>query len=118
MVMSLSALSAIDGFPQRVENVRIKTMIANIDTYENFEKMFNSLLLNVTRLQEDLDEANLEISSIRSELDEVELELEENRSELNKAYDKITIFQVVAMVAFVAGLSLMYIISKRGKVIP
>ena len=112
------ALEAMDGFPTRVEGVRFKTVIANIDTYENFEKMFNSLLLNVTKLREDLDEANLEIFSIRSELDEAGLELEEKRSELNKAYDKITIFKVVAMVAFVAGLSLMYIISKRGKVIP
>ncbi|MBC8497367.1 DUF2207 domain-containing protein, partial [Candidatus Bathyarchaeota archaeon] len=32
MVMSLSALSAIDGFPQRVENVRTKTVNANRNT--------------------------------------------------------------------------------------
>jgi len=115
MLIDLDALEAMDGFPTWVEGVRFRTMIANIDTYENLEKRYNSLLLNFTKLQEDLDEANLEISSTRSELDLVELELEEKRSELSKAYDKITIFQVVALVAFVAGLSLMYIMSKRGK---
>ena len=118
MLIDLDALETMDGFPTWVEGVRFRTVIANIDMYENFEKMYSSLLLNFTRLQEDLDEANLEISSTRSELDLVELELEEKRSELNKAYDKITTFQVVTLVAFVAGLSLMYIISKRGKVIP
>jgi len=116
MLIDLDALEAMDGFPTRVEGVRFRTVVANIDTYENFEKMFNSLLLNFTKLQEDLDEANLEISSTRSELDLVELELEDKRSELNKAYDKIMIFQVAALVAFVTGLILMYIISKRGKV--
>jgi len=79
---------------------------------------YNSLLLNYTRLQKNLDKANIELSVNRYELDLVELELEEKRSELNKAYDKITIFQVTALVAFVAGLSLMHIISKRGKVTP
>lgn len=83
--------------------------------YEDLQKSYNSLLLNFTRLQEDLDEANLEISSTRYELDLVELELEEKRSELSKAYDKITTFQVMTLVAFVAGLSLMYILSKRGR---
>jgi len=85
--------------------------------YKNLQKRYNSLLLNFTRLQKNLDEANIELSVNRYELDLVELELEEKRSELNKAYDKITIFQVATLVAFVAGLSLMHIISKRGKVI-
>ncbi len=70
-------------------------MMANINVYENLEKRYNSLLLNFTKLQEDLDEANLEISSTRSELDLVELELEEKRLELKKAHDKITILQIV-----------------------
>ena len=115
MLIDLDALEVMEGFPTRVEGVRSRTIIANINTYENLEKRYNSLLINFTKLQEDLDKANLEISSTRSELDLVELELEEKQSELNKAYDKITIFQVATLVAFVAGLSLMYILSKRGK---
>jgi len=113
MLIDLDTLETMDGFPTRMEDVRFRTVVANIDTFENFEKMFKSLLLNVTRLQEDLDEANLEISSIQSELDLVELELEDKRSELNRAYDKITIFKIATPVAFVAGLGLMYILSKR-----
>ena len=83
--------------------------------YEDLQKRYNSLFLNFTRLEEDLDEANLEISSTRSELDLVELELEEKRSEFNKAHNKITILQVATLVAFVAGLILMYIVSTRGR---
>lgn len=88
--------------------------------YENLQKMYNSLLLNYTRLQDDLDEAKIDLSDIQSELSMVELELEEKRSELNKAYDKITMkdFQVTTLVAFATCISLIYIISKRGKVTP
>ena len=83
MLIDLDALEAMDRFPTRVEGVRFRTVTANRNTYENLQKRYNSLLLNFTKLQEDLDEANLEISSTRSELDLVELELEEKRSELS-----------------------------------
>ena len=86
--------------------------------YEDLQKRYNSLLLNYTRLQDDLDDANLELSDTKSELDIMKLELEEKRSELNKASSKITVLQAVTLIAFVAGLSLMYIISKKVKVIP
>lgn len=77
MLIDLDALMAMDGFLTRVEDVRLWTMIANIETYENLEKKYNSLLLNFTKLQEDLDEANLEISSLNERI--ISLEKEASR---------------------------------------
>ena len=43
-------------------------MIANIETYENLEKKYNSLLQSFTELQEELDDANLEITSLNERI--------------------------------------------------
>ena len=77
MLIDLDALMAMDGFLTRVEDVRRWTMIANIDTYVNLEKKYNSLLLNFTKLQEDLDEANREISSLNERIMTLEKEASE-----------------------------------------
>lgn len=74
MLIDLDALMALDGFLTRVEDVRRWTMIANIDTYVNLEEKHNSLLLNLTKLQEDLDEANQEISSLNERIVTLEKE--------------------------------------------
>jgi hypothetical protein len=74
---------------------------------------YNSLLQNYTKLQENLEEANLELSVNQQELDLAKLELEQNNSELNKAYERITLFQITTFVAFISGFILTYIIPIR-----
>jgi len=55
------------------------------DSYEGIEIRYNSFLSNLTKIQEDLDQVNLELSDIRSERDRLQVELEEITSELDLA---------------------------------
>jgi len=86
-------------------------------TYNQLNKQYWDLVSEYDSLQWNMSVLETTLNSTREEITNTRLELETARSSLNAAYGQIATWQIATAVAFILGLTTMYTIGKRRKIV-